>query len=145
MIEFSKPISIRWSDIDPNFHLRHSAYYDLGAQLRTDILDSLGITLSTMQENNFGPVLFREECVFAMEIRPSDKVTINMKLRRLKNDHSRFSVQHEFVKDDGTICATLVIDGAWMDTQARKLSPPPQMGIDAVNAFPKTKDFEQVA
>jgi acyl-CoA thioester hydrolase len=34
MNQYSKKIDIRWSDIDANFHLRHSVYYDLGAFLR---------------------------------------------------------------------------------------------------------------
>ena len=37
---FTKEISIRWSDLDPNFHVRHSAYYDFGAQHRIEILES---------------------------------------------------------------------------------------------------------
>jgi acyl-CoA thioesterase FadM len=32
MTSFSKELSFRWSDLDPNFHVRHSAYYDFGAQ-----------------------------------------------------------------------------------------------------------------
>ena len=31
MASFIKEISFRWSDLDPNFHVRHSAYYDFGA------------------------------------------------------------------------------------------------------------------
>jgi acyl-CoA thioesterase FadM len=34
---FSKQLSFRWSDLDPNFHVRHSAYYDFGAQHRIEI------------------------------------------------------------------------------------------------------------
>ena len=36
---FSKTISLRWADLDPNFHLRHSVYYDLGSQQRVEVLD----------------------------------------------------------------------------------------------------------
>ena len=31
---FVRPIQIRWADLDPNFHLRHSVYYDYGAYCR---------------------------------------------------------------------------------------------------------------
>ena len=34
MANFSLPIQIRWSDIDQNRHLRHSAYYDYGSNGR---------------------------------------------------------------------------------------------------------------
>jgi hypothetical protein len=45
MTSFSKQLSFRWSDLDPNFHVRHSAYYDFGAQHRIEILESLGLTM----------------------------------------------------------------------------------------------------
>ena len=73
MASFIKEISFRWSDLDPNFHVRHSAYYDFGAQHRIEILEELGLTLRVMQTQGFGPVLFREECVFRKELKLSDK------------------------------------------------------------------------
>ena len=42
MSTFSKQISIRWADLDPNFHLRHSVYYDLGSQFRMELLEEAG-------------------------------------------------------------------------------------------------------
>lgn len=141
MSAYTKELSIRWSDIDPNFHLRHTSYYDFGAQLRTEMLAQLGITLQAMQEQAFGPVLFREECIFRREIKYGDQVSINLQLTQLRNDFSRFSIQHEFIRQDGTLCAVLNVDGAWMDTKIRKLAPPPQIGIDAINALPKADNF----
>jgi acyl-CoA thioester hydrolase len=39
-----------------------TVYYDF-AQHRIEILESLGLTMSVMQTQGFGPILFREECV----------------------------------------------------------------------------------
>lgn len=144
MSAYTKELSIRWSDIDPNFHLRHTSYYDFGAQLRTEMLAQLGITLQAMQAQAFGPVLFREECIFRREIKYGDQVSINLQLTQLRNDFSRFSIQHEFIRQDGTLCAILHVDGAWMNTKIRKLAPPPQIGIDAINALPKADNFTWV-
>lgn len=139
---FSKIISIRWSDIDPNFHMRHSAYYDFGAQHRIEILEKLGLTLKMMQEQGFGPILFREECVFRKEIKITDTITITSKLSRMREDASRWTIQHEFLSSENKLCALLTLDGAWMDTRMRKLaSPTPQIVIDVFNAFPKSDDF----
>ncbi|MES2880908.1 MAG: thioesterase family protein, partial [Bacteroidota bacterium] len=74
MNEFKSTVQIRWSDLDPNFHLRHSAYYDFGAQHRVEILAQLGLTLRVMQTEHIGPILFREECVFRKEINLSDVI-----------------------------------------------------------------------
>jgi acyl-CoA thioester hydrolase len=141
MATFSKQLSFRWSDLDPNFHLRHSAYYDFGAQHRVEILAQLGLTLRVMQTEHIGPILFREECVFRKEINLSDVITMQTKMAKMKADASRWSIVHEFYKED-VLCAVITVDGAWMDTKLRKLAnPTPQIVTDALSIFPKTTDF----
>ena len=66
---YVRPIEIRWADLDPNFHLRHSIYYDYGAFSRICFLEGHGLNAAFMAKNQFGPILFREECVFKKEIR----------------------------------------------------------------------------
>jgi acyl-CoA thioester hydrolase len=39
-----------------------------------EILESLGLTMSVMQTQGFGPILFREECVFRKEIKLGDTI-----------------------------------------------------------------------
>ena len=141
MATFSKQLSFRWSDLDPNFHVRHSAYYDFGAQHRIEILEQLGLTLKVMQSQHFGPVLFREECIFKREIKISDVITMQTKMAKMRPDASRWSIVHEFYRGD-ELCAIITVDGAWMDTGIRKLAnPTPQVVIDALSSFPKTADF----
>lgn len=141
MATFSKQLSFRWSDLDPNFHLRHSAYYDFGAQHRVEILEQLGLTLRVMQAEHIGPILFREECVFRKEIKLSDIITIQTKLSKMNADASRWSIVHELYRDE-VLCAVITVDGAWMDTKLRKLaSPTPQIVMDSLSAFPKTDHF----
>ncbi|MGG7035382.1 MAG: acyl-CoA thioesterase [Flavobacterium sp.] len=141
MAIFSKQLSFRWSDLDPNFHVRHSAYYDFGAQHRIEILEQLGLTLKVMQSQHFGPVLFREECIFKKEIKISDVITIQTKLAKMKPDASRWSIAHELYRED-ELCAIITVDGAWMNTKIRKLvNPTPRIIIDAFGTFPKTDDF----
>ncbi len=139
---FYKKISIRWADIDANFHLRHSVYYDLAAQQRIEILNYLGLTMETMQNQGFGPILFREECIFKKEIRLADHIFINTKLAKMKPDASRWSIQHEFLTTENKLCAIINIDGAWMDTKQRKLlTSMPTTVTTLFNSFPKTHDF----
>lgn len=141
MVTFNKQLSLRWSDLDPNFHLRHSVYYDFGTQHRSEILEQLGLTLGVMQTEHIGPVLFREECVFKKEIKLSDVIILQTKMSKMKTDASRWSIVHEFYKGD-VLCAVITGDGAWIDTKLRKLaSPTPQIVIDVLNVFPKTADF----
>ncbi|MBO9572829.1 MAG: thioesterase family protein [Chitinophagaceae bacterium] len=142
MTAFRKKLSLRWADLDPNFHLRHSVYYDFGAEQRVEILETHGLTLKFMQENFLGPVLFREECIFRREIRLGDEVTITARLAKMKADASRWSIQHEFMRADKKLLATLTVDGAWIDTKLRKLAPSmPAIVKEVFEHFPKTDDF----
>jgi acyl-CoA thioester hydrolase len=145
MKSFSKQLSFRWSDLDPNFHVRHSAYYDFGAQHRIEILESLGLTIKALQMNHFGPILFREECVFRKEIKLSDAIFMHTKVSKLKTDGSRWSIVHEFVNEANVLHATVTVDGAWMDTQLRKLCDPvPEIALEAFAGIPKSDDFIQL-
>ncbi|MEO8255020.1 MAG: thioesterase family protein [Flavobacterium sp.] len=142
MSSYSKQISFRWADLDPNFHVRHSVYYDCAAQHRMEILDELGLTIKTFQQQHFGPVLFREECVFRKEIKLDDTIHIYTKVAKMKSDASRWSIAHEFRNQENKLCATLTVDGAWMDTQLRKLvDPVPEIAIKALTSIPKSDDF----
>jgi len=141
MQAYGKEISIRWSDLDPNFHLRHSAYYDIGAQVRNEYLEESGITLQVMKQHHFGPVIFREECVFKREILHGDKIFVKVEVNKLRKDFTRWSVRNTFMKADGTVAALLTVEGAWMDTKIRKLTVPPTIGSDVIDSLPKSEDF----
>ncbi|WNM19611.1 acyl-CoA thioesterase [Flavobacterium capsici] len=141
---FTKELSIRWSDLDPNFHVRHSVYYDFGAQHRIEILEQLGLTMKVMQEQFFGPILFREECVFRREIRLNSKVFISTKMGKMKDDASRWTIVHELKNENDQLYATISVDGAWIDMKLRKLaSPTPQIVADVMSLIPKADDFSK--
>ena len=144
MESFFKEIQIRWSDLDPNVHLRHSVYYDWGALSRIEFLHEHNLTTGLMQQLRIGPILFREECVFKKEIRLDDKVIISLQLLKAKKDYSRWSIQHIITKDDGIVSAILTVDGAWLNTAERKLSIPPQDVSDVFSQMPRGKDFQWI-
>ncbi|WP_418263148.1 acyl-CoA thioesterase [Flavobacterium faecale] len=145
MTSFCKRLSFRWSDLDPNFHVRHSVYYDFGAQHRIEILDSLGLTMNVFQALHFGPIIFREECVFRKEIKLSDIIAIHTKVSKMKPDASRWTIVHELRNEEDQLVATITVDGAWMDTKLRKLAnPTPVAVLQALSIFPKSEDFTEL-
>jgi len=141
MISYIKPLEIRWSDLDPNVHLRHSVYYDYGAFCRISFLEEQGLTAHYMSENQFGPILFREECVFRKEVRLGDKLTIDLKLLKARPDQSRWSIQHHIYKNDDVVAAIVTVEGAWIDIAKRKLTVPPENVLHVFNEMPRTDDF----
>jgi len=142
MNEFSRIIQLRWSDLDPNFHIRHSIYYDWGAFCRIEFLNEFGLTSQVIQQLQFGPIMFREECVFRKEIRLGDEIKINLDILSAKKDFSRWSIRHQITKDSGTNCAILVVDGAWLDVVRRKLASPPEKVYEVFSQMPKAESFE---
>jgi acyl-CoA thioester hydrolase len=142
MEPFSMAVQIRWSDLDPNFHLRHSVYYDWGALCRVTFLTTHGLTADVMSRLQVGPILFREECIFRKEMRSGDTVSIDLTLLKARRDFSRWSIQHKIVKEEGVLSAQLTVDGAWLHTGLRKLSTPPEAVFTVFNEMPKSETFE---
>jgi len=133
---------IRWADLDPNFHVLHSKYYDFGASCRMAFLLENGLTTAMMQENNIGPILLREECTFRKELRFGDELTVTLKLTGVSSSGSRWSMVHEIFKNDNILSAIIHIDGAWLDTIKRKMAEPPAVVKQIFNDAPRSADFK---
>lgn len=144
MKSYIKTVEIRWADLDPNFHLRHSVYYDFGASSRIDFLQQEGITAQFMQQHSFGLIIFREECIFKKEIRLTDIITIDLKLQKATSDFSRWTIQHNIFKNGETVSAVITIDGAWIDINKRKLTVPPDEVSTTFRSMPKYENFEWI-
>ncbi len=141
MQNFIQAVSLRWADIDINHHVRHSVYYDWGADARLEYFRLIGMTVEKMQTLQIGVILLREECVFRREIRLGDAVTITLELLNARKDYSRWSIRHRIMKDRETVAAILTVDGAWIDMQKRKLAVPPADMIPAFESLDKAEDF----
>ena len=135
-------VQLRWSDLDPNFHLRHSVYYDWGALCRIEFLNRYQLNAATMQSLSIGPILFREECVFKKEVRSGDIISIDIRLLKSRKDYSRWSIQHTVRKNGETISAILTVDGAWINTVQRKLAVPPAEVEKAFREMPVQENFQ---
>ena len=143
MESYSVKLEIRWADFDPNFHVLHSKYYDFGAYCRMQFLTTHGMTTAVMMENNIGPIIFREECIFKKEIKFGDEPEVSLKLSRCNADASRWSMAHEILINGNTLAAIINIDGAWMDTKLRKLTKPPELFKTGFDLIPKTVNFNK--
>jgi len=144
MNSFELPLTVRWADLDPNGHVRHSVYYDYGAQARITYLDQYGFGIAWMTRHGIGPVLFREEAHFVRELQLGDDLQIDVRLSALSEDRRKWSMRHRITRGD-ELCATLDLDGAWLDLKARKLAPPPRELMDKFAALPHTDDFRVVS
>ena len=144
MDTYVKPVEIRWADLDPNFHVLHSHYYDFGAYIRVCYFIDHGITLEKLAENHLGPILFREECLFRREIKFADSVTIGLELLKSRKDASRWSIINKIMKNGTELAAQITVDGAWIDTKKRKLTAPLEEWISTFEKMPRAENFEWI-
>lgn len=137
---FRYPIGLRWADLDPNGHVRHSVYYDWGAMVRLAYLDSKGVGVNWMTANAIGPVLFREEAKFLKEVRFGDRLEMDLRLAAASLDGRKWRIRHRVVRGDEEV-ALIEVDGAWLDVRARKIVTPPEELVRAFSEFLRADDF----
>jgi acyl-CoA thioester hydrolase len=129
----------RWADMDPNGHMRHSAYADYAADQRVVLLAQWGFDLKTFAQRRLGPILFREETKFLKEIHIGEEIQVDSQLASVSEDGSRWTIVHRITKADGRLAATVTVDGAWLDLDRRKLTVPP---VELVTAFASMPRYE---
>jgi len=143
MDTFEQTLSIRWADLDSNGHVRHSVYYDYGAEQRIGYLQRTGVGVGWMTRQGIGPVIFREEARFLREIHLGDDLVIDMRLAGLSDDQRKWSLRHRIRRGE-ELCATLELDGAWFDLAARRLVVPPSPLREIWAAVPHGEEFRVI-
>ncbi|GAA4388135.1 thioesterase family protein [Hymenobacter koreensis] len=139
---YTKQYPVRWADLDPNGHMRHSAYNDYAAQHRLDYLHDHGFPLPKFALLGIGPILFREETRFLKEISPNETITVGAQLAGHSPDGSRWRIVHTIYKADGREAAIVTVDGAWLDLRLRKLAVPPPELAEALSTLDRHSSFE---
>ena len=137
---YTKTIDVRWADLDPNFHMLHSRYYDLGAYIRMCFLVDHGISPQALDEHRIGPILLREECTFRKEIRFGDKVEIDLHLTRARKNMLRWSIEHTITRN-GELSAVIKVDGSWISMDKRKMAAPPDSFVTVFEEMPRSAEF----
>ena len=144
MQTYSKIFEVKWADMDPNRHMRHSVYNDYAAQTRVGMFADFDLSLNEISRLGFGPILFREETQFLREISLLETIKVTCALTAMRRDGSRWSFQHEIFKngENHIKAAQIDVDGAWLDLNSRKLGVPSPELKKVMNRFPKSPDFE---
>ncbi|MEM7645593.1 MAG: acyl-CoA thioesterase [Pseudomonadota bacterium] len=139
---FFQEFHVRWSDLDPNFHMRHTAYLDLCAATRFAYLETLGFDGPTFAKLRMGPIIFNENISYLKEVLPGDQVKVNVRMSALSEDGRKWEMKQEIFRvSDGELSAVLIISGAWFDLVKRKVSLPPDLLKSKIDQLPKTEDF----
>ena len=57
---FEVDFNTKWSDFDPNRHMRHTAYNDYAAEARIRYFAHVGHPVDELAKDHIGPILFEE-------------------------------------------------------------------------------------
>lgn len=94
MDTYNKTYEVRWADLDPNHHMRHSVYLDYAAQTRVALFSDYGLPMDEISQMGLGPILFREEIKYLREVNGMEEVIVNCGLNWMYENGSRWSFFH---------------------------------------------------
>jgi len=139
---FKKTIEVRWSDIDANCHVTHTAYASFGTDTRVEWMNSLGWSVTRLFELGFNGVLLKEETEYHREIVLGEKVVVELLLAGYSIDHARWKFVHNIYKSNHKLAAKHTVYGAWINAATRKIKPPPRALAHQLEKLPKMSGFE---
>ena len=134
----------KWSDFDPNRHMRHTAYNEYAAEVRVRYFKSQNFSIDEFTKHNIGPILFEEYTSFRKEIHLGENISVTMKLNGLSKNGERWKITHEVFNEAGQLSAIIKVYGAWIDLSKRKLTTPPKEAQDLFINAERTADFEEI-
>jgi acyl-CoA thioester hydrolase len=144
MDAFETTCEVRWADLDPNGHVRHTVFMDWATQCRVAALAAAGLTPRRFQELGCGPILFREETDYLREVDADDRITVSLEVVGASADWKHWRIRHRLGRRDGVPCAVVVVRGAWLDLGTRKVVTPPPPIAEAFAGFPRSADFAPI-
>ncbi|REE05745.1 acyl-CoA thioesterase [Marinoscillum furvescens] len=141
MEPYKQHFQVIWADLDPNAHMRHTAYNDYAAQVRVGLFDELGLPLKDLVASGYGPVLFHEDTTFKREVFMNEHITVDCAALSFRKDLKVWKFRQQIWKADESLACTVIATGAFMSLKERKVVVPPQQIIDMLERIPKTGDF----
>lgn len=140
-MSFKVTFATKWSDFDPNRHMRHTAYNDYAAEVRVRYFNEHNFSIQEFTKHNVGPILFTEETSFRKEIHMGEDITVNLKIAGLSKNNERWKITHQVFNAAGTLAAVIKVYGAWIDLTKRKLTAPPTIAQHIFDSAEKADDY----
>lgn len=143
-MEYFKLIPAKWSDMDPNGHLKNTAYSEFCTFTRFSFFAEHGFGVKRLKELEIGPIIIREESRFFREVDLLETVKVTCRLYQASVDFAKFNFRQTVFKENGKKAAQLSIDALWLNLKTRKaITPPPEVAA-VCEKIPKTEDFEVI-
>ena len=142
---FKKTIEVRWSDIDANQHVTHTAYASFSTHTRVAWMESADCSMTKLFGLGFSAVLLKEQTEYFREIFLGEVVTIELYFAGSSKDNSRWKFVHKIYSANKKLSAINTVYGAWIDIKTRRIASPPEYLLERIRDLPRTEDFEQLS
>lgn len=140
-MSFIKKFEVRWSEIDANRHMIHTAYSSYMVETRMAFFKAHHIDISTFERLKIGPVILNEHMHYIKEIYPGEEITVNLKMSGMSGDGMFLRFDQSLFNTQGLISAFARILISWISFEGRSLCPIPQEWMPMLSEIEKTNDF----
>jgi len=131
---FSVPITVRGYELDTQGHLNQAVYVQYSEHARWELLAAAGIRQNALIESGIGPVALEVNVKYLRELRGGERVDVTCEFAWAEG--KVFQMKQQILKQDGTVCADIVVTGGILDLKARKLVPNPGERLAALASDP---------
>jgi acyl-CoA thioester hydrolase len=141
MTHYARDFQAGWGTMDFNGHMRNTAYLDFAADVRLMFFAEHGFPIAEFRRLGIGPVVRRDEVEYRREVHLLQLFAVTFAVHRLSADGARFAIRNDFFLE-ATLAARVTSSGGWLDLKARRLTAPPPALLAALQAAPRTEEFE---
>jgi acyl-CoA thioester hydrolase len=123
-----KLFEVRWDDVDVNGHTHSTKYLEYATHMRFAYMQGAGWDMQKMVESGIAVVLLGEEVEYRKETFLGQVLTVTFQITGMSADGARWQSQHDVLRPDGRVAATIRSRGAWISLASRKIqAPPPEL------------------
>jgi acyl-CoA thioester hydrolase len=142
---WARPLTVRWSDVDANGHMRNTAYSEIATEARLAYFAERGIPLGRLTDLGIAPVLLTEQVVYRREAMLGEELSVSVAFAALSRDASRGTVKQRIRKPDGATAALVAVEGGWLSLESRRIVAPPEELAHVMRTAPRTPEFRLMA
>jgi acyl-CoA thioester hydrolase len=144
MSVYRKTFEVGWADVDPNNHMRNSAYLDFCTHVRFSYAAQQGLTWDRFAALGVGPVILSEELKYLREVRMGETIHVDYMLAGISPDGARWRLRHTLTKSNDERAAVIEARGGWLHLAERKLIIPPDAVAGFLLELHRTDDFAEL-
>jgi acyl-CoA thioester hydrolase len=127
---FTVRIGVRGYELDTQGHLNSAVYHQYGEHARWECLRAAGIPTDKLLASGAGPVQLEATIKFFHELRGGDELDVSCVF--VWGPGKTFRLDQEYVRSDGTVCASLTSVAGLLDLEQRRLLPDPGAHLRAL-------------